>query len=133
MDYDGAVLDLDGTVYRGDRLLSGAATAVEELRAAGVRTVFFSNNPTRSRAEYVDRLEGFGIETRPAEVLSAGTVTTRYLADEHDDDAVYLIGAPGLRRQLAAADLELTTAPTTAPEPGTSPSSAGTSRSGSVP
>ena len=111
MDYDGAVLDLDGTVYRGDRLLSGAATAVEELRAAGVRTVFFSNNPTRSRAEYVDRLEGFGIETRPAEVLSAGTVTTRYLADEHADDAVYLIGAPGLRRQLEAADLELTAAP----------------------
>ena len=39
MDYEGAVLDLDGTVYRGDQLLPGAAAAVERLRAAGERRV----------------------------------------------------------------------------------------------
>ncbi|WP_254837626.1 HAD-IIA family hydrolase [Natronomonas marina] len=106
MDYEGAVLDLDGTVYRGDRLLPGAGAAVERLRAAGVRTLFFSNNPTKSRAEYVERLDSLGIEARPEEVLSAGTVTTRFLADEHADDAVFLIGSPGLKRQFETAGLD---------------------------
>jgi len=107
MDYEGAVIDLDGTVYRGDRLLPGAEAALDRLRSAGVRTLFFSNNPTKSRAEYVDRLASFGIEADPGEVLSAGTVTTRFLAEEHADDAVFLVGAAGLRRQFEAADLPL--------------------------
>jgi len=107
MTYEGAVLDLDGTVYRGDEALPGAAEAVERFRDAGIRTLFFSNNPTKSRAAYADRLSGLGIETIPEETLSAGTVTTRYLADEHAGDAVFVIGAPGLTRQFEAAGVDL--------------------------
>jgi len=107
MSFEGAILDLDGTVYRGDALLAGAGDAVARLREAGIRTLFFSNNPTKSRAEYADRLRSLGLDVDPEAVLSAGTVTTRFLADEHDGDAVYLIGAPGLRRQFEAADIEL--------------------------
>jgi len=107
MDHEGAIIDLDGTVYRGDRLLPGAGAALERLRSAGVRTLFFSNNPTKSRAEYVDRLRSFGLEADPGEVLSAGTVTTRFLAEKHAGDAVFLVGAAGLRRQFEAAGLSL--------------------------
>ena len=114
MDYEGAVIDLDGTVYRGERLLPGVEAALDRLRSAGVRTLFFSNNPTKSRAEYVDRLASFGIEADADEVLSAGTVTTRFLAEEHADDAVFLVGAAGLRRQFEAADLSLVNDPTAA-------------------
>lgn len=107
MDYEGAVIDLDGTVYRGDDLLPGAAAVVEDLRDAGVRTVFFSNNPTKSREEYADRLRSMGIDVRPEAVLSAGTVTTRFLAAEHADDPVFLVGDDGLRRQFRAAGIKL--------------------------
>lgn len=114
MDYEGAVIDLDGTVYRGDELLPGAAAAVEDLRDAGVRTVFFSNNPTRSREEYADRLGAMGIDVRPEAVLSAGTVTTRFLAEEHADDPVFVVGDDGLRRQFRAAGIDLVADATTA-------------------
>lgn len=114
MQYEGAVLDLDGTVYRGDELLPGAATVVERLREAGLRTLFFSNNPTKSREEYAERLAGLGVEVDAGEVLSAGTVTTRFLADEHAADAIFLIGSDGLRRQFEAASLDLVADATTA-------------------
>lgn len=107
MDYEGALIDLDGTVYRGEDLVSGAAAALDRLGAAGVRTVFFSNNPTKSRVAYADRLGAFGIDVAPDAVLSAGTVTTRVLADEHPEDATFLIGEAGLRRQFEAAGLDL--------------------------
>ena len=107
MEYEGAVLDLDGTVYRGDELLPGAAATIDRLRAAGVRPLFFSNNPTKSRSAYVERLADLGVDVRAEEVLSAGTVTTRFLADEHGDDAVFLVGSPGLREQFEAAGLRL--------------------------
>jgi len=107
MDYEGVVLDLDGTVYRGNELIPGVAEAIETLRDRGVRLLFFSNNPTKSRAEYVDRLAALGIETTAEEVLSAGTVTTRFLEATHADDAVFVVGADGLKRQFRAANLRL--------------------------
>ncbi|MFB6165449.1 MAG: HAD-IIA family hydrolase [Haloarculaceae archaeon] len=107
MSYRGAVLDLDGTVYRGGELLPGAAETVDALRDAGLSLLFFSNNPTKTRAAYVERLGELGIAVEEREVLSAGTVTTDYLRAHHADDAIFVIGAPGLREQFRAADLRL--------------------------
>ncbi|QLD87328.1 HAD-IIA family hydrolase [Natronomonas halophila] len=114
MDYEAAVLDLDGTVYRGDELLPGAAAAIERLRADGVDLLFFSNNPTKSRAAYAERLEGLGVDVDESEVLSAGTVTTRFLADEHADDRIFVIGSEGLVEQFEAAGLSTVSDATTA-------------------
>ena len=105
--FEGAVLDMDGTVYRGSEALPGAVDAISRLRDAGLRTLFFSNNPTKSREAYTDRLGGLGIEAEPEEVLSAGTVTTRYLADQHSEETVFLIGDGGLERQLERAGIDL--------------------------
>lgn len=107
MDHDGVLVDLDGTVYRGDRLLPGAAAAIERLRDAGVRTVFFSNNPTKSQRAYADHLSSLGIPVAAGAVLSSGTVTARALSADHPGDAVFLIGEAGLRDQLEAADVGL--------------------------
>lgn len=114
MDYEGAVLDLDGTVYRGDAALPGAADAIDRFRRAGVRPLFFSNNPTKSRTAYAERLSRLGIDATPGEILSAGTVTTEYLVERHASDAVLLIGDDGLAAQFDAAGLELETEPTEA-------------------
>lgn len=105
--FEGAVLDLDGTVYRGDEALPGAVDAIERLRASDIRTLFFSNNPTKSRTAYVERLGRLGIDADPGEVLSAGTVTTRYLVEEHAGETVFLIGAAGLREQFETAGIDL--------------------------
>lgn len=107
MEYEGIVLDLDGTVYRGDELIPGVADAVEALRARDIRPLFFSNNPTKSRDEYVDSLTELGVDAAVEEVLSAGTVTTRFLTAEHDGDAVFVVGSDGLKRQFRAAGLRL--------------------------
>ncbi|WP_255195929.1 HAD-IIA family hydrolase [Halorarius litoreus] len=100
MNVQGAVVDLDGTVYRGDEPIPGAVAAIETLRERGIGILFVTNNPTRSRAQYVDRLAEFGIDAAESEVLSAGTVTAEYLADRHATDDVFLVGSSGLRVQL---------------------------------
>jgi len=106
-DVRGVILDLDGTVYRGDDLLPGAREAVAALRERGLDVLFCTNNPTRSRASYADRLRGFGIEAAPEEVLPAGYVTVEYLRREHPGAGVFLVGSDGLREQFREADLAL--------------------------
>ena len=111
MSFAGAIVDLDGTVYRGDTLIPGADGAIDRLRTAGLDLLFLSNNPTKAGRVYLDRLREFGVDVRPGEACSAGDVTTEYLQRHHADDAVMLVGSPGLREQFRRAGLTLTTDP----------------------
>lgn len=108
---DGAIVDLDGTTYRGGALIPGAADGVEALRAAGLDVLFFSNNPTKDGTAYADRLTDLGIPTAPEEACSSGVATTEYLREHHSGDRILLIGDGGLRDQLRRADLRLTDEP----------------------
>jgi len=96
----GVVLDLDGTVYRGEGVLPGAAEAVAALRDRGIAVCFCSNNPTKTPAEYVDRLAGMGIDADESEILPASTVTRDYLREHHADELTYLLGSDSLGEYL---------------------------------
>jgi len=108
MEYEGVIVDLDGTVYRGEQVLDGAAAAVAALRERGLDVLFVTNNPTRSPAGYVERLAELGIDASEEEVVSAGAVTASFLADRHADDRTFLIGSEGLHEQLRDGGVTLT-------------------------
>ena len=66
MTVRGAIVDLDGTVYRGGDLIDGAADGLDALRAAGADVLFFSNNPLRDGASYLEYLGELGLDARRA-------------------------------------------------------------------
>jgi len=103
----GYLLDLDGTVYLGKRLITGAAEAIETLRARGRRIVFLTNKPLYSRQEYAKKLATFGIPTKEDDVISSSYVLARYLADRAPGARVYAIGEPPLLAELEQARLSL--------------------------
>ncbi|WP_158853639.1 HAD-IIA family hydrolase [Halorhabdus sp. CUG00001] len=105
MTLAGAVVDLDGTVYRDGEAIDGASDGIDRLRAAGRDVLFVSNSPVHSPESYVDRLATIGVETSPEQVLSSGVVTAEFLVDEHPDDTVFLIGDDGLGEQLRVAGI----------------------------
>lgn len=111
MDYRGVIVDLDGTVYRGETLIPGVSEAIESLRDRGLSLLFLTNNPTRTRESYAEHLDAMGLRIAPEEVLSAGTVTTRYLLANHATDQVFVIGSSGLREQFECAGIEMTDDP----------------------
>lgn len=111
MEIRGVVVDLDGTVYLGDEPIPGSVRAIEQLRERGLDLLFVTNNPTRTREAYVDRLAGIGVEATAGEVLSAGTVTSRYVAEHHPEAPTLLVGSDGLREQLREAGVRLTDDP----------------------
>ena len=108
MTYSGAVIDVDGTVVRGDDPIPGAPAGYRRLREAGIETLFVSNNPTKAPPAYVDRLGAAGYEVDADRVFTAGSVTTRYLRERHADDDLLCLAEPGLLDQFAAAGLSTT-------------------------
>ncbi|WP_418286242.1 HAD-IIA family hydrolase [Halorubrum sp. DTA46] len=108
MTVSGAVLDVDGTVVRGNDPIPGAPSGYERIVTAGIETLFVSNNPTKAPPAYVDRLGAAGYDVDADQVFTAGTVTTRYLREHHAADELLCIGAPGLLEQFEAAGLATT-------------------------
>lgn len=108
MSPEGIVLDVDGTLIRGSEPIPGSIEAVEALRDRGLSVAFVSNNPIRTREAYADRLASHGFSIDPDELITAGTITAEYLANEHATDELYVIGEEGLETQLREAGLVLT-------------------------
>lgn len=65
------LLDLDGTLYSGDRAIAGAAEALGRLRKRGAPYRLVTNTTSRSRASLVQRLRGFGFDVAQEEVFTA--------------------------------------------------------------
>ena len=101
----GVVLDVDGTVVRGNDPIPGAPAAVRELRAAGRDLCFCSNNPTKGPPAYVDRLGAAGIDAAADEVVTAADSTVAYLREHHPDDDLFVLGEDGLIDRLLADGL----------------------------
>ena len=55
-------LDMDGTIYMGSTLFPFTIDFLAEMRAAGIGYSFLTNNPSRSVADYLKKLEGLGIQ-----------------------------------------------------------------------
>ncbi len=55
------LLDMDGTIYLGDRVFDCTLPFLSLLREQGKHYIFLTNNCTRNRYAYFDRLESMGI------------------------------------------------------------------------
>ncbi len=78
-DINGVLLDLDGTIFVGDRLVPGAADAVGALRRGGLPLRFGTNTTRMSRTELVSRLNKMGLEVEPGEVFTAPLAAAAWL------------------------------------------------------
>lgn len=111
MRYGGYLLDLDGTIYRGDRLLPGAREAVGAVRAAGAGLLFLSNKPLETRADYARKLTRLGLPTRDDGVLTSGLVMAEYLRRRARGARLFVIGEGPLIEEMRAAGFEVTEEP----------------------
>lgn len=107
----GYLLDLDGTVYRGDKLIPGAKEAIEILRRRGRRILFVSNKPLYSRKDYAEKLSWLGVPATESDVINSSFVLARYLTQEAPGARVFAIGEPPLLEELEHAGLRLSENP----------------------
>jgi arabinose operon protein AraL len=107
LPYRGWLLDLDGTVYRGERLIPGADRTIAALRAAGRRVAFLSNKPLQTRADYAAKLTRLGVPAAPDDVINSSLVLARYLRDRDPGAPVFVIGEPPMLEEMAAHGFEV--------------------------
>ena len=94
------IIDMDGGIYHGNKLLRGAAELVEWLEKNGKAYLFLTNSSERSPVELAQKLSRLGIDVDPKHFYTSALATASFLASQHPGGSVYVIGEPGLIQAL---------------------------------
>lgn len=94
------IFDLDGVVYRGSTLITGAIETISYLRKTGHRVIFLTNNATSSRCNVAKKLVGLGISCGEGDVINSAYGTAAYILNTYGKSIIYPIGEQGLLDEL---------------------------------
>ncbi|MDQ0338167.1 4-nitrophenyl phosphatase [Caldalkalibacillus uzonensis] len=101
------VLDLDGTMYRGEEKIAEAPVFIKELNKRGQDYVFLTNNATKTPQDVVNHLAKFDILTQPEKVYTTSVAAARFLTKMKKSPTVYVVGEAALANSLREAGCQL--------------------------
>ena len=90
-------LDMDGTIYMGSTLFDFTIPFLETLTANGIGYSFLTNNPTKSQADYLLKLEKLGIHATKNEMYTTAIATIDYIKTHFPEARrLFLLGTPSM-------------------------------------
>ena len=105
------LLDMDGTIYLGERLFEGTAAFLQWVRENGGQYAFLTNNSSRGIEGYLAKMERMGIPQKTDYFLTSTDATIDFLKKAYPDyaagnanrTAFYACGTENFKSQLRAA------------------------------
>lgn len=94
------VLDMDGTIYLGDSLFPQTIPFLDAVKKSGRDFAFFTNNSSKNRNAYLNKLKGMGITVDEKRMFISSDVMTQWLLENHPDYSAYVVGTPDLEEAV---------------------------------
>ncbi len=101
------LLDMDGTIYLGTKLLPGALEFLDLLAERHLDYLFLTNNSSKHAGQYVEKLARFGIFVGKEQILTSGEATTIYLQKEMPNARVFIVGTKALEEEFSNCGFRL--------------------------
>jgi len=106
--YDTLLCDLDGVIYEGKNAIEPAPSVINGFQAAGVKVGYVTNNSSRRPETIAEQLQGFGVDTKPEQVIGSAQTGAELLATLIPAGSkVLVVGGEGLRFAVSALGFEL--------------------------
>jgi NagD protein len=96
----GFLIDMDGVIYRDNKLIPGADAFIRRLREQRVPYLFLTNNSQRTRRDVATKLSRMGIDADEEHVFTCAMATARFLANQRPGGTAFVIGEGGLTGAL---------------------------------
>jgi 4-nitrophenyl phosphatase len=101
------LIDMDGTIWTGDRLLPGVEELFTCLRRRGLPFLVATNN-TQSPSEYREKMGSYGIDIEEEHIFTCTVTTESYLREHFPRGGrAYVIGKPALKQAVESAGFSL--------------------------
>lgn len=100
-------LDMDGTIYLGSTLFPYTLKFLADMKEAGIGYSFLTNNPSRSVADYLKKLEGLGIKADEENMYTTSLAAIDYIKTHYPEaKRLFLLGTPSMISQFEKAGFE---------------------------
>lgn len=101
------LIDLDGTIYRGNEPIQYAKEFIDYLYKNGRSFLMTTNCPENTPALLVEKLKKMGITVKEENIMTSGQVTINYLLKKTADPDVFLIGSEALKNEFLKSGIQL--------------------------
>ena len=102
------LLDMDGTLYLGNRLFPDALPFLEEVKKSGAEFMFLTNNSSRGAHDYVRKLTQMGILCSPGDFFTSTDAACAYLRGNIQGRLIYALGTESFKQQLKNEGFRMT-------------------------
>lgn len=96
----GFIIDMDGVIYHGNKLLDGVNQFVDWLEDSGKKYLFLTNSSERTQKELHEKLKRLGVNAGEDHFYTSALATASFLASQNPNGSAYVIGDAGLIHAL---------------------------------
>jgi len=96
----GFIIDMDGVIYHGNKLLPGVTDFLAWLESSGKSYLFLTNSSERTPKELHEKMKRLGINIGEEHFYTSALATASFLANQKPDGSAYIIGDAGLIHAL---------------------------------
>jgi NagD protein len=94
------VIDMDGVIYHGHRLVPGALEFLDRLQQGGHKFLFLTNNSQWTPRDLRHRLDRLGVHVDESAFHTSALATADFLRQQKPSGSAYVIGGAGLTNAL---------------------------------
>eukprot|EP00088_Acartia_fossae_P071140 TRINITY_DN9705_c0_g1_i2.p1 TRINITY_DN9705_c0_g1~~TRINITY_DN9705_c0_g1_i2.p1 ORF type:complete len:350 (+),score=62.64 TRINITY_DN9705_c0_g1_i2:31-1080(+) len=100
--FDTVMTDCDGVLWVGAEAIPGSPQIINRFRALGKRVFYVTNNSTKHRREYKDKVDKLGFGGDLEDIIGTAYLAASYLEDSGFDKnkKVYIVGSSGITQEL---------------------------------
>jgi len=100
--FDTVMTDCDGVLWVGSEPIPGSPEIINRFRALGKRVFYVTNNSTKHRREYKDKVDKLGFGGDLEDIIGTAYLAATYLEDTGFDKnkKVYVVGSAGITQEL---------------------------------
>ena len=101
------ILDLDGTVYLGKKILDGSITFLETLEKNNIQFKFFTNNSSKNAKFYVKKIKSMGYDVKDDMMLISNQVIINHIQKTMQDKKIFVLGNEYLKSDFIYSDINV--------------------------
>jgi len=92
----GFIIDMDGVIYHGNKILPGVPEFLRWLEDSGKKYLFLTNASQRTPKELQEKLQRLGIIVGEEHFYTSALATAGFLSSQKPDGSAFIIGDAGL-------------------------------------
>jgi NagD protein len=108
MEHRNYLIDMDGVLVRGPRIIPGADAFIARLQERNIKFMVLTNNAMYTAGDLAHRLQTIGLPISEDRIFTSAMATGRFLQSQHAGGKAFVIGESGLTEAVHNAGYVIT-------------------------